>query len=305
MPDGVALVCTRATLKNETEVKVCDSRQKNGRTTLTSFKFSWDVNITGKKMRIRIDNFNRFDDKRMLYRGFTEVIVSLMPFIYNLAQESKRQDFEKIRSYPSLREFLGDLKTISSAVLLNDVSNFCELDESILNLKKLQIVFGKEILNLKPEKRLNILIKEWKKYFGQVIDLFTNSQISMIFLEYYIDLNSIYDPDRLEGFKEIMKEVRSYNIIPIISIKGDEAPEKFEKLPLDLVVLDSQSLQLYELIVDMAREKDVKNFTLFDIVRYLRGGTANSLNDVTQRSLDLLVDNGLLEKKDNRYQVIL
>ncbi|MBS7250889.1 MAG: hypothetical protein KIH08_09935 [Candidatus Freyarchaeota archaeon] len=305
MPYGVALVCTRATLKNETEVKVCGLRQKSGRTTLTSFKFSWDVNITGKKMRIRIDNFNRFDDKRMLYRGLTEVIVSLMPFIYNLAQESKRQDFEKIRSYPSLREFLGDLKTISSAVLLNDVSNFCELDESILNLKKLQIVFGKEILNLKPEKRLNILIKEWKKYFGQVIDLFTNSQISMIFLEYYIDLNSIYDPDRLEGFKEIMKDVRSYNIIPIISIKGDEDPEKFENLPLDLVVLDSQSLQLYELIVDMAREKNVKNFTLFDIVRYLRGGTANSLNEVTQRSLDLLVDNGLLEKKDNRYHVIL
>ncbi len=305
MPDGVALICTRTTLKNETEVKVCASTQKSGRIKLIPFKFSWDVNITGRKMRIRIDNFNRFDDKRMLYRGFTEVIVSLMPFIYNLAQESSRQDFEKIRSYTSLREFLGDLKTISSAVLLNEVFNFNELDESILNLKKLQMVFGKEILNLKPEKRLNILIREWKKYFGQVIDLFTNTQISMIFLEYYIDLNSIYDPARLEGFKEILKEIKAYNIIPIISIKGNEAPKEFENLPLDLAVLDSQSLQLYELIIDMAREKDIKNFTLFDIVKYLRGGTANSLNDVTQRSLDLLVDNGLLEKKDKRYQVIL
>jgi hypothetical protein len=258
----------------------------------------------GKKMRIRMDNYNRFFDKRMLYRGFTEVLASLMPFIYNLAQENQKQVFNKFRSYTSLREFLSDFKTLSSAILLSN-TNFQELEESTLKVKRLESILGKEISNLKPDKRLSIIIKEWRKYFDQIMGLFTKDQVSTIILEYYIDLNLPDYLSRLEEFKEILKEVRNYNIIPILSIKGQDVSDKIGKLPLKLALLDNQSLQLYELIIDLSKEKGVTSFTLFEIVRYLRGGATNSLNDVTQKSLDLLVDYGLLEKKDNKYQVIL
>jgi hypothetical protein len=98
--------------------------------------------------------------------------------------------------------------------------------------------------------------------------------------------------------------MRNYKIIPILSIKGQSISDKVEKIPLRLALLDYQTLQLYELLIDLYREKGVKSFTLFDIVKYLRGGETNSLSEVTQKSLDKLVDNGLLEKKDNKYQLI-
>lgn len=308
MTDGVAFLCSRTTLKNETEVKICKYEEKlhgkeNGE--IIPFKFSWDIHIMGKKMRIRIDNFNRFQDKRVLYRCFTEVLVSLMPLIYNLAQENQKNDFDKFRSYTSLREFLGDLKTLSSAMLLNNSSNFYKLDESTLNIKRLESILGKEISNLKPEKRFSIIIKQWKKYFDQIIQLLLKDQFSTIFLEYYIDPNLIDYSSSLEEFKEILEEIRSYDIIPILSIKSQNISDKLETLPLELAFLDNQSLQLFELLIEMSREKSITSFTLFEIVRQLRGGTTNSLNDVTQKSLDLLVDKGLLEKKDNKYQVVL
>ncbi|WXG40913.1 MAG: hypothetical protein WED07_09105 [Candidatus Freyarchaeum deiterrae] len=307
MFDGVAFPCSCTALKNETEVKIdkCVEElrgEKNGG--IIPFKFSWDVHLMGKKMRIRMDNFDRFFDKRMLYRGFTEVIGSLMPHIYNLAQENQKQGFNKFRSYTSLREFLSDFKTLSAAILLNNASNFHELEESTLKVERLESILGKEISNLKPDKRLGIIIKEWKRYFDQIMELFTKDQVSTIILEYYIDLNLPDYSSKLEEFKEILKEIRTYNIIPILSIKGQNVSDKIEKLPLKLALLDIQSMQLYELIIDLSREKGVTSFTLFDIVRYLRGGATNSLNDVTQKSLDLLVDYGLLEKKDNKYQVV-
>ncbi|MFB0560053.1 MAG: hypothetical protein ACETWM_02290 [Candidatus Lokiarchaeia archaeon] len=308
MTDGVAFLCSRTTLKNETEVKICKYEEKlhekeNGK--IIPFRFSWDIHIMGKKMRIRIDNFNRFQDKRVLYRCFTEVLGSMMPLIYNLAQENQKKDFDKFRSYTSLREFLGDLKTLSSAMLLNNSSNFYKLDESTLNIKRLESILGKEISNLKPEKRFSIIIKQWKKYFDRIIQLLLKDQISTIFLEYYIDPNLIDYSSSLEEFKEILEEIRSYDIIPIISIKSQNISDKLETLPLELAFLDNQSLQLFELLIEMSREKSITSFTLFEIVRQLRGGTTNSLNDVTQKSLDLLVDKGLLEKKDNKYQVVL
>jgi hypothetical protein len=308
LSDGVAFPCSCTALKNETEVKInrCDEEpreEENGE--IVPFKFSWDVHLMGKKMRIRIDNFDRFFDKRMLYRGFTEVLASLMPLIYNLAQENQKKDFNKFRSYTSLREFLSDFKTLSSAILLNNASNFNELDESTLKIKRLESILGKEISNLKPDKRLSIIIKEWKKYFDQIMELFTKDQVSTIILEYYIDLNLPNYSSKLEEFKEILEEIRNYNIIPFLSIKGQNVSDKIEKLPLKLALLDNQSLQLYELIIDLSRERGVTSFTLFEIVKYLRGGATNSLNDVTQKSLDLLMDYGLLEKKDNKYQVLI
>ncbi len=308
MTDGVAFLCSRTTLKSETEAKICKYEEKlHGKENveIIPFKFSWDIHIMGKKMRIRIDNFNRFQDKRVLYRCFTEVLVSLMPLIYNLAQGNQKKDFDKLRSYTSLREFLGDLKTLSSAMLLNNSSNFYKLDESTLNIKRLESILGKEISNLKPEKRFSIIIKQWKKYFDQIIQLLLKDQFSTIFLEYYIDPNLIDYSSSLEEFKEILEEIRSYDIIPILSIKSQNISDKLETLPLELAFLDNQSLQLFELLIEMSREKSITSFTLFEIVRQLRGGTTNSLNDVTQKSLDLLVDKGLLEKKDNKYQVVL
>lgn len=307
MTDEVAFLCLRTTLKKDTEVKICkyeEELQRKKKEEIYSFKFSWDVNIMGKKMRILIDNFDRFYDRRMLYRSFTEVLVSLMPLIYNLAQENRNKVFDKFRSYTSLREFLGDFKTLSSAILLNNSSNFNELDESTLNVKRLESILGKEISNLKPEKRLGINIKEWKKYFDQIMELLLKEQFSTVILEYYIDLNLI-DSSRLEEFKEILKEIRTYDIIPILSIKSQNVSDEFETLPSEFALLDNQSLQLFELLIDMSREKGITSFTLFEIVRYLRGGTINSLNNITQKSLELLVDKGLLEKKDNKYQVIL
>nr|MDO8082289.1 hypothetical protein [Candidatus Freyarchaeota archaeon] len=308
MSDGVAFLCSCTSLKNDTEIKMnkCEEElqgEEDG--AIIPFKFSWDVHLMGKKMRIRMDNYNRFFDKRMLYRGFTEILASLMPLIYNLAQENQKQVFNKFRSYTSLREFLSDFKTLSSAILLSNTSNLQELDESTLKVERLESIVGKEISNIKPNKRLSIIIKEWKKYFDQIMELFTKDQFSTIILEYYIDLNLPGYSSRLEEFREILKEIRNYNIIPILSIKGQNVSDKIEKMPLRLALLDNQSLQLYELLIDLAREKSVTSFTLFDIVRYLRGGATNSLNNVTQKSLDLLVDNGLLEKKDNKYQLIL
>ncbi len=307
MTDGVAFLCSRTTLKNETEVKICKYEEelhgkKNGK--IIPFKFSWDVHVMGKKMRIRIDNFYRFYDKRVLYRCFTEVLVSLMPLIYNLAQETRKKVFEQFRSYTSLREFLGDLKTLSSAMLLNNSSNFYKLDESTLNIERLESILGKEISNLKPEKRFSLIIKEWKKYFDRIMELLFKDQFSTVFLEYYLDPNLIDYSASFEEFREILKEIRSYDIIPILSIKSRTISDKFGTLPLELAFLDNQSLQLLELLIEMSREKGITSFTLFDIVRQLRGGTTNSLNDVTQKSLDLLVDKGLLEKKDNKYQVV-
>ncbi|MHA1605356.1 MAG: hypothetical protein ACTSWF_11970, partial [Candidatus Freyarchaeota archaeon] len=100
-------------------------------------------------------------------------------------------------------------------------------------------------------------------------------------------------------------EIRSYDIIPLLSVKDQNSSDKIEKLPLRLVFLDNQLLQLYELLIDISREKKVTSFSLFEIVRHLRGGTTNSLNEITQKSLELLVNKGLLEKKDNKYQVVL
>ena len=308
MSDGVAFLCSCTSLKNDTEIKMCkceEELQGGGDGAIVPFKFSWDIHLMGKKMRIRMDNYDRFFDKRILYRGFTEVIASLMPLIYNLAQENQKQDFSKFRSYTSLREFLSDFKTLSSAILLNDKSNLQELDESTLRVERLESIVGKEISNIKPNKRLSIIIKEWKKYFDQIMELFTKDKFSTIILEYYVDPNLPAYSSKVEEFKEILKEIRNYNIIPILSIKGQNVSDEIEKMPLKLSLLDYQSLQLYELLLDLSREKGITSFTLFDIVRYLRGGATNSLNDVTQKSLDILVDNGLLEKKDNKYQLIL
>lgn len=307
MPDGVAFLCSRTSLKNKSEIKICKYEEEphgKKRGDIIPFKFSWDVYVLGKKMRILIDNFNRFYDKRVLYRSFTEVINSLMPLIYNLAQENREKAFESFRSYTSLREFLGDFKTLASAILLNNSSNFNKLDESTLNIKRLESIVGKEISNLKPEKRLSIIIKEWEKYFGQIMELLLKDQFNTVILEYYIDLNLI-DEGGKEEFKDVLKEIRSYGIVPILSIKSYGVSEELESLPLGFAFLDNQSMQLFELLMDMSREKSVTSFTLFEIVRHLRGGTTNSLNDVTQKSLDLLVEKGLLEKKDNKYQVIL
>ena len=307
LSDAVAFPSLCTNLKNITEIKISKCEEElleGGDGAIIPFKFSWDVHLMGKKMRIRIDNYNRFFDKRILYRGFTEVLASLMPLIYNLAQENNKQDFEKFRSYTSLREFLSDFKTLSSAILLNNNSNFQKLDESILKVQRLESIIGKDVTTAKPNKRLSIIIKEWKKYFDQIMELFTNEKFSTIILEYYIDLNLLSHSSRLEEFREILREMRNYKIIPILSIKGQSISDKVEKIPLRLALLDYQTLQLYELLIDLYREKGVKSFTLFDIVKYLRGGETNSLSEVTQKSLDKLVDNGLLEKKDNKYQLI-
>ncbi|MEM3526335.1 MAG: hypothetical protein QXV37_02885, partial [Candidatus Jordarchaeaceae archaeon] len=266
--------------------------------------FSWDVHLMGKKMRIRMDNYDRFFDKRVLYRGFTEVLASLMPLIYSLAQENQREDFNKFRSYTSLREFLSDFKTLSSAILLNNNSNFQKLDETTLKVGRLEAIVGKELLNIKPNKRLELIIKEWKKYFDQIMEIFRGDRYSTIILEYYIDLNLPNCSSKLGELKEILKEIREYDIIPILSIKGQDVPEKTEKMPLKLALLDYQCLQLYELLIELSREKGISSFTLFDVVKYLRGGTTNSLSEVTQKSLNTLVSNGLLEKRDNKYQLI-
>jgi len=306
--DGVAFLCTCTNLKNQTEVKVCgleEELQGGKQGGIIPFKFSWDVHVLGKKMRIRIDNFNRFCDKRMLYRCFTEILTSLMPLIYNLAQESQQKSFDNFRSYTSLREFLRNLKILSSAILLSNSPDFHKLDESILNIKKLESILNRNVSDLKPEKRLNIMIKEWKKRFDRIMKLFRENQFSTILLEYYIDPNLIDHSSSLENFKGILEEIRSYDIIPLLSVKGQNFSDKIEKLPLRLAFLDNQSLQLYELLIDISREKRVTSFSLFEIVRHLRGGTTNSLNEITQKSLELLVNKGLLEKKDNKYQVVL
>ncbi|MHA1606218.1 MAG: hypothetical protein ACTSWP_01530 [Candidatus Freyarchaeota archaeon] len=293
-------------MKNKCSVMVCDDNvdvKWNSTSFLENCNFQWDVRITGRKMRVQIDAFSRATDIRFLYLGLTEAFASLMPFINNLSQKSRDRRFSHLSSYTSLRHFLGNMKMLAYAMLLCGGENLHFDQSPHLNVNTLNELVGRDLLKIRPGRRFPLLVKAWKEKFNMLMDLFSNN-LNLLFLEYYLDGKlTEYPPSWLKELVNITGEAKRMGFRVLLPLKDKSLYDYLREIPLNVVLVDQQSLKFYESLLEIACDKAQVCYSLFDIVGYLYGNVSSAYTGDVQKTLDELVSQGLLKKVEGKYVI--
>ncbi len=302
----IAFPCMFLNLKNRSFALVCDEDldiKWHSPGKIESFVIQWDVRITGRKMRIQIDPSLRATDIRFLYLGLSEVFASLMPLINNLSQKCRDEKFSFFCNYTNLRNFLNELKVLSYAMLLcgGEPPHFEKNPK--LKVEILNELVGKDLTKVKSKRRLPLLVKAWKDRINLLIELLSKN-IDLLFLEYYLDGKLMEYPIQwLEEIVNIVEEARSLGFKVFFPLKEKNLFDVLKGIPLNVTLVEPQSLKLYESLLEVTCGKAQNHYSLFDIVGYLYGNPSPAYMNDMKKLLDELVSCGVLKKIEGKYVI--
>jgi len=195
------------------------------------------------------------------------------------------------------------MKMLAYAMLLCGGENLHFDQSPHLNVNTLNELVGRDLLKIRPGRRFPLLVKAWKEKFNMLMDLFSNN-LNLLFLEYYLDGKlTEYPSSWLKELVNITGEAKRMGFRVLLPLKDKSLYDYLREIPLNVVLVDQQSLKFYESLLEIACDKAQVCYSLFDIVGYLYGNVSSAYTGDVQKTLDELVSQGLLKKVEGKYVI--